>query len=114
MTNTYKFGILAEKIVVLSLKIQFYKILATRYKTRSGEIDIIAKKGKSLFFIEVKARKKKGNIERILSNKQINRIKKAANIFIAKNNHLQKYRCYFDFVEVNRLFICKRYRNFIA
>ncbi|MBL6664882.1 MAG: YraN family protein [Rickettsiales bacterium] len=112
--NHHQFGLLAEKIVVISLRFRFYTILATRYKTRRGEVDIIAKKSNKIFFIEVKARKDKGNIERVLSKKQIGRIKNAANIFIAKNNHLKKYKCYFDFIEVNRFFIYKHHRNFIC
>ena len=112
--NHYQFGLLAEKIVVLSLQFRCYKILATRYKTKCGEIDIIAKRFNKLFFIEVKARRRKTNIERVLTRKQIERIKRSANIFIAKNNHLKKYRCYFDFIEVNRFFIYKHYRNFIC
>ena len=114
MITPYQYGILAEKVVVISLRLRFYKILAQRYKTRCGEIDIIAKKSDKIIFIEVKARRKKAHIERILSLKQMERIKRAANIFIAKNNHLQKYKRHFDFIEVNRFFIYKRYRNFIC
>jgi len=114
MITSYKYGLLAEKIVEISLRLQFYKILACRYKTKCGEIDIIAKKSNKIIFIEVKARKKKMNIEQILSTKQVERIKRTANIFIAKNNHLQKYRQHFDFIEVNRFFIYSHKRDFIC
>ncbi len=43
---------LAEKF----LKKKGYKILERNYRTRFGEIDIIAREGRTLVFIEVKAR----------------------------------------------------------
>jgi len=114
MMTPYQYGLLAEKIVVISLRFRFYKILAQRYKTKCGEIDIIAKKSNKIIFIEVKARRKKTNIEQILSVKQMERIKRAANIFIAKNNHLQKYSRHFDFIEVNRFFKYSHKRDFMS
>lgn len=114
MVSRYWYGIWAERVVVIGLRLRFYKILACRYKTRMGEIDIVAKRGDKVVFIEVKARKRRTNLESVLSERQMKRIKDAANIFIAKNNHLQKYRQRFDFVEVNRFFIYRHYRNFIS
>lgn len=38
------------------LKKQGYKIIERNYRTRSGEIDIIAREGETLVFVEVKAR----------------------------------------------------------
>jgi putative endonuclease len=34
-----------------------YAIAATRYRTRHGEIDIVAREGRTLVFVEVKARR---------------------------------------------------------
>jgi Holliday junction resolvase-like predicted endonuclease len=41
--KTYQFGYFAEKYVMIFLWIKGYKILAHRYKSSFGEIDIIAK-----------------------------------------------------------------------
>lgn len=112
--TSYKFGIIAEKIVIFFLRFKGYKILEWRYKTSLGEIDIIAKKSNLIIFIEVKSRKKKTNLEEILHPKQIFRIKQASQIFIAKNNHLQKYDLRFDFIEVDRFYRFKHYCNFIC
>ena len=38
------------------LKKRGYKIIARNHRTRSGEIDIIAREGETLVFVEVKAR----------------------------------------------------------
>ena len=105
---------MSEKIVIFFLRLKGYKILEWRYKTRLGEVDIIAKRLNIIIFIEVKSRKKKTNLEEILHPKQIFRIKQASKIFIAKNNHLQKYQLRFDFIEVNRFFCFKHYCNFIC
>ena len=50
------FGQKAERMAVRFLKKRGYKIVARNHRTRSGEIDIIAREGDTLVFIEVKAR----------------------------------------------------------
>jgi putative endonuclease len=51
-----QFGKESEAIATGYLKKQGYEILKTNYRTRLGEIDIIAKDQQTLVFIEVKAR----------------------------------------------------------
>jgi putative endonuclease len=46
----------AETIAALFLRAKGYRILARRARTKAGEIDIVAKKGDTLIFVEVKAR----------------------------------------------------------
>ncbi len=46
----------AETLAVWYLRLKGYRILARRAKTPHGEIDIIARQGDSLIFVEVKAR----------------------------------------------------------
>ena len=110
--KTYQFGLLAEKITILFLRLKFHQILAWRYKTYFGEIDIIAKKGRTLVFIEVKARKNLNNFEEVLTQRQINRIKKAGEYFLSKNPKFRDYQIRFDFVFVNKFGWPKFYKNF--
>lgn len=49
-------GHLAEALAAFSLRIKGYRILERRYRCRTGEIDIIARKGRVIVFVEVKAR----------------------------------------------------------
>lgn len=57
MLNRYQqFGQKGEAAALKFLKKQKFKILEKNYRTRQGEIDIIAKDGDTLTFIEVKAR----------------------------------------------------------
>ena len=46
----------AETIAAWYLRAKGYRILAQRVRTRVGEIDIIARQGDTLVFVEVKAR----------------------------------------------------------
>jgi putative endonuclease len=46
-----------ENYACRELERRGYAILARRYRTRSGEIDIVARDGETLVFVEVKARR---------------------------------------------------------
>ncbi len=49
-------GEFGEKFAVDYLRRKSFRILAKNYRLRFGEIDIVAKKGKTLVFCEVKTR----------------------------------------------------------
>ena len=49
-------GILGEDLACEELQRRGYAITARRYRTRFGEIDIVAQDGATLVFVEVKAR----------------------------------------------------------
>ena len=55
--RAYRSGIFAESLVALLLRLKGNRIVARRYKTPVGEIDLVALKGKRLAFVEVKRRK---------------------------------------------------------
>ncbi|MDX2083247.1 MAG: YraN family protein [Rickettsiales bacterium] len=110
--KTYNFGIWAEKIVIIFLRLKGYQILAWRHKTYFGEIDIIAKRKKIIAIIEVKARRYKTDFEEVLRPSQIKRIKKATEFFISKNQKFQHQQIRFDFIAVNKFLIPKHYKNF--
>ncbi|MEA2841533.1 MAG: putative endonuclease [Methylobacteriaceae bacterium] len=50
------FGRRAESLAILFLRARGYRILARTYVVRGGEIDIIARRGSAVAFVEVKAR----------------------------------------------------------
>jgi putative endonuclease len=53
----YRLGFSAEYKAALLLLLKGYHIAAMRYRTKGGEIDIIARKGDLAIFVEVKARR---------------------------------------------------------
>lgn len=52
-----RLGRWSEYRAAASLLLKGYRILAFRYRTKAGEVDIIARRGDLVAFIEVKARK---------------------------------------------------------
>jgi putative endonuclease len=99
--QSYQFGIVAEFVAIIFLRLKGYKILKRRYKTFVGEIDIIASKGRAIIAVEVKARKKivqKNGflIDEVLGENQKRRIKRAIMAFMAANfrkyyNHSMRF-----------------------
>jgi len=56
MDNRQAVGISGENLACDELRRRGYAILERRYRTRFGEIDIVAREGKTIVFVEVKAR----------------------------------------------------------
>ena len=86
--KTAQFG---EKFVISWLKSKKFKILALNWKSRNGEIDIIASKDEILTFVEVKTRTS-WQIDPSLAvgfSKQ-SKILETANKYILENNILDK------------------------
>jgi putative endonuclease len=52
----FKLGLSAESRAAMFLVAKAYRILARRFKTPFGEVDIVARRRRSLVFVEVKAR----------------------------------------------------------
>jgi putative endonuclease len=51
-----RFGKIGEELAVRELRRRGYAIVAQRYRRRGGELDIVARDGATLVFVEVKAR----------------------------------------------------------
>jgi len=90
------FGFLFECIATMLLVLKGYAILKRRYKVAQGEIDIIARKGNMIIFVEAKARKKHFNYYPPVRYNQIRRIQNAANIFLMKHKLYNKVPIRFD------------------
>lgn len=94
--KAYRFGVVAESVTCGYLRLKGYRILARRYKTKVGEVDIVALKSKSLVFTEVKARH--GSTAEVLQPRQQRRIERAAMLFIAKHPQFATLPVRFDVV----------------
>ncbi len=88
----------AEWIASFALLLRGYRILARRAKTPLGEIDLIALRGRRLAFVEVKRRATQEAAEASISSTQRARIRRAADLWIARNPRYQTYELGFDIV----------------
>jgi len=90
-----------EEAAVVLLKENGYKILARNYKTRLGEIDIVAQDKDTLCFVEVKARlsERFGLPSEAVSRFKQRQISKAALVFLKEKKLLDK-KARFDVVSV--------------
>jgi len=93
-----KLGRRAEFFAGLFLRAKFFSILQKRYKTPIGEIDIIARRGDLLIFVEIKLRRKKSAIAEALQAVNRRRIVGAAKHYLAKNPHLAEKNMRFDVI----------------
>lgn len=94
-------GETGEALACAALERQGYAILARRYRTRFGEIDIVARDGPTTVFVEVKTRAGEAfgrGAEAVTRWKQ-RRIAQMAVDFLARRR-LQDQPCRFDVVEV--------------
>lgn len=55
--KAYRRGHLAEWVAIGWLSLKGYRILAHRYKTGVGEVDVIARRRRTIAFVEVKFRR---------------------------------------------------------
>jgi uncharacterized protein (TIGR00252 family) len=88
MTN-YATGHQAEKDAAEYLKSQGFKIVELNWKTKYCEIDIIAKKNDTLYFVEVKYRKNNAHGEGIeyITQKKLKQMHFAANMWLSNNDN---------------------------
>ena len=99
--DTYQKGLLAEFLVMGNLMLRGYRILRWRYKTKVGEIDIIARKGMTVAFIEVKARASLDEALTCLTPRMQQRISRAARHYLASGAG-EKGICHrFDLIAVS-------------
>ncbi|MBU0548022.1 MAG: YraN family protein [Candidatus Omnitrophica bacterium] len=96
-----EFGKQAEDAAVKFLKVQGYKIIRRNYKTKFGEIDIIAEDKGVICFVEVKARHSKlfGGPGEAVSPLKQRQISKVAICYLKENNFLE-HSARFDVVSL--------------
>ncbi len=94
--KAYRSGLWAEYLCRFILRLKGYRILANRYKTGLGEIDIIARHKDFIVFIEVKARPSQQEASEALSPRQKGRLIRTARIFLARHEPWASLTARFD------------------
>jgi putative endonuclease len=96
------FGRRSEILAIDYLRSQGYRIVASPYRTKTGEADIVAWDGDTLVFIEVKARKNADPPEDSVGVQKQQQIIHAANAYIARYRlHDKPFR--FDILAVTSI-----------
>lgn len=96
-----KLGNRGEKIAAKFLRKQGYQIIEKNYRSRLGEIDIVAKEDESIVFVEVKTRCSTdfGLPEEALSYDKRRRLSKLALGYLA-HRRIKDTNCRFDVVSI--------------
>lgn len=76
-------GLQAETLAAIWLRAQLYRVIARNYRIQGGEIDIIARRGRTIVFVEVKARADLEAAALALTPRKEKRVARAANRWIA-------------------------------
>ncbi|MBL0715776.1 MAG: YraN family protein [Desulfosarcina sp.] len=104
MLNTpQRFGKKAEDLAARHLKRNGYKVIVRNYRTKAGEIDIIARQGRALVFIEVKGRQstRYGSAKAAVTRRKQHQIAKVALWYLKETDQLD-VKARFDVVAVTR------------
>lgn len=109
--QSYQTGHLAEILCMIRLLLTGWVILAKRWRCPSGEIDLIAARGNTISFIEVKARCSHEAALSSISATQQQRIRSAASFWLSKYPKYTSHTTRFDVMSVSVWPWPKRYHN---
>ena len=93
-------GLWGEKQAARYLKRRGYRVLDARFRCREGEIDLIAREGDFLCFVEVKLRKSSSfaRAGAFVDSRKQEKLRLAAQLYLAENP--TKLQPRFDVVEI--------------
>lgn len=102
----------AELYAAIWLRLKGYKILETRFRCRAGEIDLIAKRGRVLAFVEVKQRPTEQRAVSAVPQRNWLRIAMAAEIWVSRYPMSGALDWRYDLVAIRPRSFPKHYRDF--
>ena len=98
--KAYRKGHLAEWFAALALAFKGYRIVARRYRTKSGEIDLIARRRSLVAIVEVKARPTLAEAIDAVGVTAQRRIESAADQWLSRQPDYAELSIRFDIVAV--------------
>lgn len=104
-------GRLAETAALLALRLKGYRLLARRFKCKTGEVDLIMRRGDVTAFVEVKARGTVDDGVIAVTPQQQRRIAAAARAWLARDERARSSACRFDIVVVSPYLISHHIEN---
>jgi putative endonuclease len=97
-----KRGRKAETLAAWWLRLQGWRILATRLRTPLGEVDLVARRGRMVAFIEVKARATEAELDLAIDRHRLKRVAAAADYLAAR------YARSKDDIRIDVILLCPR------
>jgi putative endonuclease len=98
--KAYRRGHPSEWLAAAALMLKGYRIVARRYRTKLGEIDLIARRGNLVLIVEVKARSTLIEAMEAIARESERRIEGAADVWLAKQRDYARLSVRFDLVAV--------------
>lgn len=92
----YKKGLQAEFKAKTYLRMKGYRVLAERFKTPVGEIDLIVKKNNIIVFVEVKLRASLDAAAESIHGRNQSRVRNAAELYLQKYPEYNECELRFD------------------
>jgi putative endonuclease len=100
--RAFRLGLSAESAAAALLLAKGYRIIARRFRTAVGEIDIVARRGDTLIFVEVKARERLDDAAEAVTERQKRRIIAATEVWLSKHPDHATQNIRFDAILVAR------------
>lgn len=97
----YHAGLSAEAAVARDYENRHHQVAAKRWRGKGGEIDLIARDGDQVVFVEVEKSKSFGRAAARLGQRQMDRLCAAASEFLASEPHGQLTDVRFDLAMVD-------------
>ncbi|HEV2570617.1 MAG TPA: YraN family protein [Beijerinckiaceae bacterium] len=83
--KAHAFGLRAETWAGVYLRCKGWRVLTTRYKVPGGEIDIIARRGDVVIFVEVKGRPTLDLASETITAQKQRRISQSVRLWLSRN-----------------------------
>ena len=98
--KAYRRGNTSEWLAAAALIAKGFRIVARRYRTKLGEIDLIARRGDLVLIVEVKARKTLAQAMEAIAYASERRIEGAADLWLMRQRDHARLCLRFDLVAV--------------
>ncbi|RIA37782.1 putative endonuclease [Hephaestia caeni] len=73
-----------ERLAAWWLRLKGWRILDTRVRTPAGEVDLVAKRGNLVAFVEVKMRKSAADLDIAIDERRLARVAAAAEVLMPR------------------------------
>lgn len=98
--TAYRRGHSAEYFAALALMLKGFRIVERRYRTKLGEIDLIARRGDLVIIVEVKARSTLEQAMEAVTWTAMQRIESAADLWLARQPDYANLSLRYDLVAI--------------